>query len=465
MWKQLGLRTCDHPASTTTGNEQQEICVHLKASNGDENDVQKTDATIHDICYRTPVKDVAPPPGVRLADLDKITISLLFRGTQKSAKRKSKRRKGVAIDMFEDTDEDNMLFSSQGKDSITESDAILAMVDAALRTCICGDAPRMNPFAEGLSVTFIGAPTSLASLAPAVFSARALQFMATRAALLPTVAHALSASVYTNARSASLRSKIESLTKAEEAQHLVPDDTDNEREGLSTASQRFERASAKLWCYLQQQIPQKHLIPKLERLHVRTSDNAHNVREEEEEDEDIFASQRKDDPEEDEDLFGDDGVDESDADDDLFAIQGSDDARVLEDFAPGFENDNLFSSPRPSRLAHAKSTHGLLTPYASLSSEPFQTMSMWLRRTVFENDLLPVEETEEDLFASLEARNPFSTPNLRSAQTRSPGTQQSPIPLSSLFSGYSDNFMLEDPDDIDDDLLLDLVLDDRISEE
>jgi hypothetical protein len=175
MWKQLGLQTCNEPASTIE-NGKAGICILLKGDSGDEITAPKPDATIYDICYRTPAKDVAPPPGVRVADLDNIKISLLLSRKQKKPKKRgTKRRKTDSIDMFEDSDGDDMLFSSQGTDQVTESDAILAMVDAALRLSISGDAPRMNSLADGLSAKFLGVPTSIASLAPAVFSQRALE--------------------------------------------------------------------------------------------------------------------------------------------------------------------------------------------------------------------------------------------------------------------------------------------------
>jgi hypothetical protein len=257
-----------------------------------------------------------------------------------------------------------------------------------------------------------------------------------------------------------LRSKLKILTKGDHAASVALNiaNEDGRRES-PTSAQRFEHASAKLWCYLQHQIPQKRLIPKLERLHARASDDIDDL---EDEDEDIFASQRHDDPDEDEDLFLADRVDESDTDDDLFAMNELDVVHFLEEFEHGSEDDDLFSPREASRLDSARRVSESLTPFSSRLVDTIPIMG--IRRPAFQCGLSPVNEDEEDLFADLEARNPFSTRNVHSAQTRSPGTQISPNPLSSLFSCYPDNIMLEDPDDIDDDLMLDLMLDDRMSE-
>ena len=141
----------------------------------DENEYAKQQPSIYDICYRSPAKDVAPPPGVRVLDLDQITIALSLRRKVPATKRAKKRRKTRDFEIFEDSDEDEMLFASQGEERVSEDDAVLAMVDAAVRMNISGDLGRAGSMIEGLTARFLDTPTSLASLAPAVFSESALK--------------------------------------------------------------------------------------------------------------------------------------------------------------------------------------------------------------------------------------------------------------------------------------------------
>lgn len=213
--------------------------------------------------------------------------------------------------------------------------------------------------------------------------------MSTRAALLPTVAHAFSSSLYARTKSPSLNAKLSTLfaQRGPPGSDLVDDHNDVTQP--SAAATRFEAASAQLWGFLQHKIPRKHVTPKLSRLTARPSDVADG-----DEHEDIFASQMRDDCEEDE-------VEEM-----LFDRQ--------------------------------------------------QCHDDWSSKG-------------EDLFGTFERCENASTPDLPSETAMFSenqdllGTGRMSNSSSSFF--YSDEAMMVDLDDADDDLLLDLKLDERISDE
>ena len=251
--------------------------------------------------------------------------------------------------------------------------------------------------------------------------------MSTRAALLPTVAHALSASVYQRARSASLKTKLESVfgfqgsgMSTENGQTIVG----AEEEPSTNDSTRFQSTSARMWEHLQGQIPKKHLIPRLTSLRAQDNTGIMNTTDEEE---DLFASQAADtwhlnddicpsqtmdeDLEEDVDIFADD----SDEDEDLFASQDPD--RALFDW----KND--------------------------------------------------VGEQDEDLFEDLFTTGPISTPARQSEQLQSSvicPRRTNSIHIPQSFGQYiADADIPPGLDDgfDDDDLLLDLMLDEHMLDE
>lgn len=438
MWKQLGLRAVS-AAGTEDGAKS--IAIELQREI-DEPPVRAQQSSIYDLCYQTPPKDVSPPRGIDVVDLNAIKVSLLLKHKSKPRKRARKRAKTEEVDIFEDSEDEDMLFSSQSQQQpLTDTDAILAILDATLRLNIAGDLTRGRPLMKGLSARFLEKPSSLSAMAPAVFAPKDLSTIATRAALLPTVAHALSASLYTRTKSLSLSTKLQKLIEPEP---LAPDSGGQAVRNNNTldSSKRFEAVSAKLWRFLQERTRSKHTAPKLPALTSREPDGAIEAAE----DEDLFAPQAHDDYEDD------------DANDfDLFATQEGegDEFELLVD--DNEDEEDLFADEETtSDDTRARPEH----PQGPLAD------NLWLKGM---NDLLwEVSGNDEDLFTDL-ARAMNEPSSMATSGHGSPS-------VTMIFSHgtaypdspgcYHDPAMFDDIDEeVDDDLLLDLMLDERMSDE
>jgi len=162
----------DLDAKTAASKER--ICVTL-LHNEPKQEVRGDVApkTIYDICYRMPPKNVAPPPGVRVVELKTASISLSLHRMASKSKRPKKRRKLKDAEVFEDSEEDVMLFS-QREERMLEADAIVAVIDATLRRSIAGDAIKAGSFIRGLTIKHMKDSISFLQMAPALFSEKAL---------------------------------------------------------------------------------------------------------------------------------------------------------------------------------------------------------------------------------------------------------------------------------------------------
>jgi len=250
--------------------------------------------------------------------------------------------------------------------------------------------------------------------------------MSTRAALFPTVAHALSAKLYTTARSATLRAKLERLCTPNADEEIHRGDVFQAEEQQMPATLRFEGTSSKIWTYLQRQMRKKPLIPRLKANAVRLTDDADSNDEDEDrldsrlhdegDVDDLFASQETD---EDADPFAFSSLDEED--EDILSSQQAD-PRCF-GFDDMFEDEDVFGG-----LHHANSTASPLRASDRVLSSDASTQ------------LFSVKTPQEDPWV--------------------------------LFRPDSEPFLLETfdddadaDDDADDDLLLDVMMDERMPDE
>lgn len=123
-------------------------------------------------------------------------------------------------------------------------DGLLELIDAGLRLTIC---ERPSKLPKGIKSRKPDFSVRLADLAPSLFSPGYMSAVAQRAVFIPTIGHALSHSLYENARSPTLKRKLEELAKASRILE------NHEQSGLnSEAVQKV--AGAKLWQLLQRQV-------------------------------------------------------------------------------------------------------------------------------------------------------------------------------------------------------------------
>ncbi|KAK5138297.1 hypothetical protein LTR08_003358 [Meristemomyces frigidus] len=94
-------------------------------------------------------------------------------------------------------------------DTKLDSEAVTRLVDAALQLAVCNRTARLG---RGMRVTNNETLVHLADVAPSIWSPGYLPAMSDRAVFLPTISHALLNVASTQAGSASLRAKVDTLT-------------------------------------------------------------------------------------------------------------------------------------------------------------------------------------------------------------------------------------------------------------
>ncbi|KAL1629664.1 hypothetical protein SLS56_005317 [Neofusicoccum ribis] len=145
---------------------------------------------------------------------------------------------------------------------------ILELIDSALRLTICEKPLKLPP---GIKITRDNV-TRLATVAPALWRPNHLKAVFERAPFIPTIAHALSHSLPTNARSTSLKRKAAELLDhhppaASRAGPLSPEDVQHYK-GPNFA---YEAASIGLWNLLQRGDFGSGASGRLKRLKTRPS--------------------------------------------------------------------------------------------------------------------------------------------------------------------------------------------------
>ncbi|KIW05158.1 uncharacterized protein PV09_03709 [Verruconis gallopava] len=293
MWSQLGLWTAAVSGTSQSSSTGTSSCVVLDLKYVRDSGNQQQ-PTIYDICYRIPPSDIAPPKGIDAARVDVIKLNLAI--TRHQQKKGSTKRRKTDINMLDDSGEDELLLTPPDE-TVTESSAMLVIVDAVLRKYIS---------------------------------------ISTRVSLLPTIAHAMSQSLYLRARSPTLRRKMLDLFSAsqDESGRLVNNELEPSR--VAPPSQyRFELLSMKLWTILQTQTRKDRRMPKICPLGVDTNDS------DRVDDEDLFASQLTESQTTDSetceiDMYAETWRDEDDL--------GNND--LVYENAFGFESEELSSTPR-----------------------------------------------------------------------------------------------------------------------
>ncbi|KAJ9642474.1 hypothetical protein H2201_006984 [Coniosporium apollinis] len=148
------------------------------------------------------------------------------------------------------------------------SHQLTQLVDAALRLTIC---ERPNKLPAGIKFKKTDLAARLSEFAPALWSPEYLPAMSQRAVFLPTIAHALSHSLYKNARSASLQSKIEMLaTKCAESaeENQSAKETASQMTAPLSASSAYHAISVKLWQLLQRELFDEKAARRLKPLKI-----------------------------------------------------------------------------------------------------------------------------------------------------------------------------------------------------
>jgi hypothetical protein len=169
-----------------------------------------------------------------------------------------------------------------------------------------------------------------------------------RAVLLPTIAHALSQSLTTQARSATLKSKARELFVANprDREGQTEEGMDIPKNNLPRAAKQFNLASAHIWMIMQRQLARDQTIPRLSPL-ISQPTSIDGV-----EDEDLFALQISKDPlfdfEFDDEMFEDAWFEEDDellfSEEDIHGEKVNDDEILFENLFCSPSSPNLFSS-------------------------------------------------------------------------------------------------------------------------
>ncbi|TID15559.1 hypothetical protein E6O75_ATG07887 [Venturia nashicola] len=145
---------------------------------------------------------------------------------------------------------------------------ITSLIDAVLRLSV-EEKPWRLP--QGLRVRSNNLLTRLSDISPVLWNPGYLQEISTRAPLLPTVAHALSHSIYTNVRSPTLKGKLQILLC-----YGIDDDADGDGEADEESSihgpdeivpkTRFGLMSALLWQVMQKRLHRPDTTRRLKNL-------------------------------------------------------------------------------------------------------------------------------------------------------------------------------------------------------
>ncbi|QDS76382.1 hypothetical protein FKW77_003494 [Venturia effusa] len=156
------------------------------------------------------------------------------------------------------------------------SDCITSVVDAVLRLSIEEKPWRLR---QGLRVESNSIFSPLSGICPSLWCPGYLQEIAIRAPLLPTVAHALSHSIYTNAKSPTLKYKLRTLlyygTDDADGEADEEDMTIRERDEI-TPNTRFKLMSALLWQVMQGRLHRPNAARRLKNLaHGLEASNEH----------------------------------------------------------------------------------------------------------------------------------------------------------------------------------------------
>ncbi|EON62871.1 hypothetical protein W97_02096 [Coniosporium apollinis CBS 100218] len=251
------------------------------------------------------------------------------------------------------------------EDSVSP-DKLTQLVDAALRLTIRERATKLPP---GLKVKRTDLVARLSEFAPALWSPGYLPAVSQRAVFIPTIAHALSNSLYKNARSASLRSKIETLatkyTDPAEGNSSTEDTIFHVTAPLS-ASGAYDTISTKLWQLLQREIFDEKAARRLKPLKVPEDAVAMARQDGDDLLEDLTAANRRDDllafAAENELLdWADDSLDDYPSDDDLLFDPEPDELEEPEDLEDPESLWNSMPAWPPDQGAD-DSAEGLLMP-------------------------------------------------------------------------------------------------------
>ncbi|KAF2100667.1 hypothetical protein NA57DRAFT_74266 [Rhizodiscina lignyota] len=144
-------------------------------------------------------------------------------------------------------------------DGVAESnldlDAICELIDAALRLTMC---ERPNKLPQGVKVKQCSISPRLADLAPSLWSPGYLAATAQRSVFIPTISHALSHSLYKNARSSSLRQKLGALAESSGPAKFGPSP-----EAVQKA------AAARMWQLMQHQVFDPKAARRLKPIQMR----------------------------------------------------------------------------------------------------------------------------------------------------------------------------------------------------
>lgn len=225
-------------------------------------------------------------------------------------------------------------------------DCVTSLVDAVLRLSIEEKPWRLR---QGLRVRSNSILSRLSDISPGLWSPGYLQVcttlfqgqgsrlttaqeISTRAPLLPTVAHALSHSIYTNAKSPTLKSKMETLLYYgidDDADGEVDDEASTQRKGEIVPKTRFELMSALLWQVMQKRLYRPDVTRRLKSL-TQGLEVSHEL---EDEEEDLFPQASTDESRQRFDngfMFNDDGEEEEDMMDYEDSVEYFDDEFLLE---------------------------------------------------------------------------------------------------------------------------------------
>jgi hypothetical protein len=151
--------------------------------------------------------------------------------------------------------------------------------------------------------------------------------------LLPTITHALSGYIYSNAESPSLKTKLRKFLQfgSDDAEGDTDDDWDTHQEENMPQAKRFDIMAAGLWGVLQMQILKTTSMPKLERLELITTCSSQDGSDH---DENLFSSQTSEDR----------------AFDDMFDdTEEEDEEEMLEELQYLNEDELLFNRPDAKR--------------------------------------------------------------------------------------------------------------------
>ncbi|KAF2142428.1 uncharacterized protein K452DRAFT_332137 [Aplosporella prunicola CBS 121167] len=126
---------------------------------------------------------------------------------------------------------------------------LLELIDAVLRLTICDKRSKIPQLVSGLQIHQDDFSTKLSTAAPSIWSPGYLKAVSAQAVFLPTIAHALSTSLLSNARSETLKQKIEKLIKQD-----IHVNNSGQKSMKPIPKAAYKTVSVGLWTILQQQL-------------------------------------------------------------------------------------------------------------------------------------------------------------------------------------------------------------------